>query len=480
MMLFVLLVVGIPSVAQSTPDKNDTSEKKIVEIRDLANYVNSTAITVEGVTGELQPYSSTLKMYQLSKRVTKDSKDTIWVKTDKNYPDKDRTYHVTGTVIREGEQLYLVEQERELYSNSNEIDENKDGDKGNIKKWFEGIELTNNMKLGIGLIAIALIIGTIIFVSMRKQANEQKMMLEQQRQTAERERERIQKAAMPLSSGPINATTVASDSFPGGKVSMPKKVQHTVEAWGQLKVTSGPHTGLIAPLTGRQITIGRSEGDLQLPDDSMVSTNHAEIVSTNDGRLLFVDKSRNGSIVDGKPVHRSQVDIKTDSIIEVGSSRIEIFTMRPPVIASKPVESPFTVAPPKSDVALTMMGDVLPPNLSIVNPTGNFMGVEFVVISGADANKRFPVGKESITIGRRDNQDIVLTDGFVSREHAICSRQGSDWVIRNLSDKGITVNGEPSTESIIKHGDRINLGSTVMEFNVVDEMIQRSSKTICE
>ena len=154
--------------------------------------------------------------------------------------------------------------------------------------------------------------------------------------------------------------------------------------------------------------------------------------------------------------------------------------MRPPVIASKPVESPFTVAPPKSDVALTMMGDVLPPNLSIVNPTGNFMGVEFVVISGADANKRFPVGKESITIGRRDNQDIVLTDGFVSREHAICSRQGSDWVIRNLSDKGITVNGEPSTESIIKHGDRINLGSTVMEFNVVDEMIQRSSKTICE
>ncbi len=460
------------SQKSATESNSNNSEEKIVAIRDLASYVNSTAVTVEGVVGERHQDPPQLKMYQLSKRIIDDNKDTIWVKSDKNYPDKDRTYRVTGTVVREGTKLFLVEIERKPYSNSDEVE--KEEDKGIFGSDFK---LTTNMMLGIGLIILALIIGSIIIVSMRKQANEQKMMLEQQRQAAERERDRIREAAKPSPSG-FGTTTVASDSMPGGKAS--KKVGQTVEAWGQLKVTSGPHSGLIAPLTGRQITIGRSEGDLQLPDDSMVSTNHAEIVSTNDGRLLFVDKSRNGSIVDGKPVHRSQVDIKTDSVIEVGSSRIEIFAMRPPTISSKPVESSHTIVQPQSNAAFTMIGDSLPNNFKSANATEIFTGVEFVVVSGADAYKHFPVSKDIVTIGRREDQDIVLTDGFVSREHAICLHQGNDWVLQNLSDKGLTINGETSSESIIKHGDMINIGSTVMEFIVMDEAIQRSSQTIWE
>jgi len=212
----------------------------------------------------------------------------------------------------------------------------------------------------------------------------------------------------------------------------------------------------------------------------MVSSQHAEIVSTNDGRLLFVDKSRNGSIVDGNPVHRTQVDIKVDSVIEIGSSRIEIHAMRAPSISSAVVAPPQVTAPAASGTALTMIGEEMPPKPKAAAATGIFTGVELVVVSGADANKRFPVGKDTVTIGRRDDQDILLTDGFISREHAVCIRQGNDWVLRNLSDKGTTINGEPCTESTIKHGDRIALGSTVMEFSVVGEALQRSAKTICE
>jgi pSer/pThr/pTyr-binding forkhead associated (FHA) protein len=154
--------------------------------------------------------------------------------------------------------------------------------------------------------------------------------------------------------------------------------------------------------------------------------------------------------------------------------------MRPPTISSKPVESSHTIVQPQSNAAFTMIGDSLPNNFKSANATEIFTGVEFVVVSGADAYKHFPVSKDIVTIGRREDQDIVLTDGFVSREHAICLHQGNDWVLQNLSDKGLTINGETSSESIIKHGDMINIGSTVMEFIVMDEAIQRSSQTIWE
>ena len=465
MSVLTLIICGlVPILAQ------DSTATKTIEIRELANFVNSPApVTVEGIAGETRKYSPTTNSYLLSRMFVNDDKDKIWVKTNNNYPDKDRQYRVTGTVVREGERLFLLEQKRELIADA------KAGGSSNDEKADDksstGFALSKNMLLGLALIGVALILGIVIAVSMRKQADAQKMMLEQQRQAMERERERIQKAASPASP-PTGSATVIADSLPG---KAPKRPQHTVEAWGQLKVTTGPHIGLIAPLTGRQVIIGRDEGDLQLPDDAMISSRHGEIVATNDGRLLYVDQSRNGSTVDGNPVHRNQVEITVSSIIEVGGSRIEIHAIRPPVMSNAAVEAPRAAVP---GAAMTMIGGEMPPKPAAA--TGICTGVELVVVSGADLGKRFPIGKETVTIGRREDQDITLTDGFVSREHAVCYKRGNDWALRNISDKGTTINGEPCTEAIIKQGDRIALGSTVFEVSVAGEGLQRSAKTICD
>jgi pSer/pThr/pTyr-binding forkhead associated (FHA) protein len=209
------------------------------------------------------------------------------------------------------------------------------------------------------------------------------------------------------------------------------------------------------------VSIGRSEGDLQLPSDPMVSSRHGEIVVTNDGRLLYVDNSRNGSMVDGRPVHRTQVEITTASKLEIGGSQVEIIAARLPM----PIAPPQAPAPaPKPSMASTMVSDE--PTVPVAGAkTGIFLGVELVVVSGPDTGKRFPVGKTTITIGRRDDQDLVLADGFVSREHLVIVQQGAQWTLKNKSDRGTIVNGERVDEAVLASGDRIAAGTTVIEFN---------------
>ena len=210
----------------------------------------------------------------------------------------------------------------------------------------------------------------------------------------------------------------------------------------------------------------------------MVSSQHGEIVATNDGRLLFVDKSRNGSVVDGTPVHRAQVDLTPNSVIEVGASRIEMVSTGPlnagtPAQSSHP--SPVEASSPSAGSKVTMMGDVWP-----VQTPGNRgqSEAELVVVSGQDSGKRFYIYGDKATVGRREDQDIILTDDFVSRQHGECEKQGDNWIWRNISDKGSMVNGKQHSETVIANGDRIAIGSTVMEFCVVKQEASRSTPTM--
>ncbi len=467
--VFMLLCSALsPVLAQDTGGGD--APQSAVKIKDLPGYVNQ-YVAVEGKAGQKDEGSTAnTKAYTFDD----DYGGYVLVRTKQDFPTIGARYRVEGIVMYTGKAYIIIEDKRTALNgqpsdaNKTNTENNKDTADDKSDKLFGLPKMT---VYGIGLVIAALLIGLTILLIMTNKSNENKMALEQQRLAMERERERIQRAPAPAML-PTGSSTVMADSMPGS--SAPKKPVHTVEAWGQLRVTSGPHTGMIAPLTGRQVTIGRDEGDMQLPNDSMVSTQHAEVLATNDGRMLFVDKSRNGSTVDGKPVHRTQVELKVDSIIEVGSSRIEIKAMRPPSINAAPQN-----IPPAPVAARTMIAD-MPFVPSTAAATGIFSGVEFVVISGADANKHYPIGKDSVTIGRREDQDVVLTDGFVSREHAVLRRSGKDWLIRNLSDKGTTINGESGTETILKNGDKIALGSTVMEFRVVGEAAQRAASTICE
>jgi adenylate cyclase len=81
-------------------------------------------------------------------------------------------------------------------------------------------------------------------------------------------------------------------------------------------------------------------------------------------------------------------------------------------------------------------------------------------------SERVPCGS-ALTIGRDKNNNIVLTDLLVSRNHAMVRRLGSGdyYVIDSGSSNGTSVNGgRVSTPTRLRNGDRIAIGLTEFVF----------------
>jgi hypothetical protein len=95
---------------------------------------------------------------------------------------------------------------------------------------------------------------------------------------------------------------------------------------------------------------------------------------------------------------------------------------------------------------------------------------ELIVLKGPDAGRSIPLSGDWITIGRgRDNQ-IVLTDSAVSRQHAVLRRAEGDWFIQDMDSKfGTYVNNHPISAQRLESGARIALGSSELIFRKVSQ-----------
>ncbi len=78
---------------------------------------------------------------------------------------------------------------------------------------------------------------------------------------------------------------------------------------------------------------------------------------------------------------------------------------------------------------------------------------------------RIPLGESIVTIGRRAESTIVLSDPNVSRNHAEIRPAGAGWVIVDLgSTNGTRVNGARVSIHHLDDGDEIGFGNTRMWF----------------
>jgi hypothetical protein len=77
----------------------------------------------------------------------------------------------------------------------------------------------------------------------------------------------------------------------------------------------------------------------------------------------------------------------------------------------------------------------------------------------------FAVGKDTTSIGRLDECDVVITDPGASRHHARIDRRDDAYVLVDLgSTNGTLVNDRPAGEHELRDGDRITIGTTVLQF----------------
>ena len=68
------------------------------------------------------------------------------------------------------------------------------------------------------------------------------------------------------------------------------------------------------------------------------------------------------------------------------------------------------------------------------------------------------------TIGSRNDNDLIVTDSTVSRQHAELFRKNGQVCLRDLGSlNGTIVNKVPRSEIVIVGGERIQLGTTVLQ-----------------
>jgi len=98
-----------------------------------------------------------------------------------------------------------------------------------------------------------------------------------------------------------------------------------------------------------------------------------------------------------------------------------------------------------------------------------------VGLQGALAGKRFKVGSESITFGRSDENDVVLTNLLTSRVHAELRHEDGGCLLHDRgSSNGTWVNGRCVTVHRLRPGDEIVIGGETFRFETSDVEVPRA------
>jgi hypothetical protein len=94
------------------------------------------------------------------------------------------------------------------------------------------------------------------------------------------------------------------------------------------------------------------------------------------------------------------------------------------------------------------------------------MAFSLTILEGPEAGKTFDFDRVQITVGRTMENDVVLPDPSISRQHFFIRDKGGAYIIKDLeSSNGTKLNGKPIKEEVIRSGDVIQAGKVRLRFN---------------
>jgi pSer/pThr/pTyr-binding forkhead associated (FHA) protein len=89
------------------------------------------------------------------------------------------------------------------------------------------------------------------------------------------------------------------------------------------------------------------------------------------------------------------------------------------------------------------------------------------VVSGKDAGLEIPFESGQVNIGRMAGSDLLLNDLSVSRLHAfIVNENGRHVLYDGKSTNGTFLNSQRISQKILRHGDLIKTGNTVIVYEL--------------
>jgi pSer/pThr/pTyr-binding forkhead associated (FHA) protein len=114
---------------------------------------------------------------------------------------------------------------------------------------------------------------------------------------------------------------------------------------------------------------------------------------------------------------------------------------------------------------------------SSVHEARPITGITIRVLDGADRGRVFPDLTPPITIGREEGNTIQHNDERVSRFHVKIQEDHNKLVITDLeSTNGTKVNGEDVQLRIVRFGDMIQVGRSILLFGSREQIAQRLAR----
>jgi pSer/pThr/pTyr-binding forkhead associated (FHA) protein len=190
----------------------------------------------------------------------------------------------------------------------------------------------------------------------------------------------------------------------------------------------------------RDLTVfegGRSQGHHVVLKDESVARSHFRIYRSGEEYSIYDLGTSKGTLVNGKPVEK--VVLGKGDLLKVGDVELEFDLVDDDTASGRPASS----APEKQPA--------------------------LIIIDGRDKGQTYMLaGKERFKIGRGLGSDLKLNDGKISRDHCVLEAVRDHHVIVDLeSSNGTVVNGERVKKTVLKEGDYIRLGFTLMRYEKV-------------
>ena len=96
------------------------------------------------------------------------------------------------------------------------------------------------------------------------------------------------------------------------------------------------------------------------------------------------------------------------------------------------------------------------------------------VLDGADRGKEFKLLPTPVTIGREEGNTVQLNDERISRYHIKIQEDDGKLVLTDLeSTNGTRVNGEDVQLRILRYGDVIAVGRSLLLYGTRDQIVGR-------
>lgn len=151
-----------------------------------------------------------------------------------------------------------------------------------------------------------------------------------------------------------------------------------------------------------------------------------------------------------------ELNMFQDESQQVGSFRLETGEKAKP--EEEPGDEPDTLVLERSSIS-----DLRPLNLP-----PDYKLASLKVLDGPDADAYLEFGERKVYIGRRDKNEFILTDTNASRLHAWIAYERHRHVLYDAqSTNGTFVGSEQIERAVLKNGDELTIGSTIIKYEVI-------------